>query len=955
MAKQRIYLDEDPTYYGKTLDDIVVTAPSKYQQSYYSPWDKQWYGIGYGGKQVPIAMPTENVVSSPEEFMKYKQARAKQDDIGGWHQLGDQVENLMWTIMPTDASNALFDTVDLAGNIMRGGWHHLRHPIQSFTKDAKAIKDIGKSAYELGKGAYNYLNYPRRLKQYRERVRKLYDLVAELDKNTKLTLEEQKWDKLGRKLDRMRPANSSWTNGYVNPNIHDINLNKMTPEDIANFIDAYNVDPNVMQYYNPELKTFAFSSLASLQFNPKRVVTVGGVDLPNPTTGSLDHFYVPDNPLVNSNAKELNALEASGLQVSSNPISTNYSAATPKLPENYVNALKRNMNYMQSQLPGSKPFGSAATVADGQLYHVTNDIDFIMTEADAVKHADFKNWHDKGNGFGMRWDHPTMGPIDINIIKETADGKAYNSLAHELWSQQDPKGYAEYMKKYAGAGNALDTNVPLPVNSKTLYDNYDPVVKSIFDSFGSSKHKHVGRSFYFLNYADVDKLDKAFHGYLGYITGGNFTPNKIPLSAFSDPVKNAKYISELKLKGIDASQFVNSPERMKLLFDYATYDKTFLGRGVSNSRNILRDLREWSLGTGGSAKGVGLNTVIGGDSGYSGWGNVYGILQSKTLPKFAENTPEGIIKALNDFNTPSTKPLSSSQVDDVLNLAKKHNLTDFNLDTSKPVTLQEVLNATAYKGGKDYGNFFEELTDKFGVDIITNGLYGPQLYASAKNGLPVMQLIPNGMDVPMSRKGREDILATLGATGPSTRTTPEAPNEIKDFIRKAYDRKRVFGEYVPTTPYDKIKSRMDKLRWDKRNKLVKERRKWEDERGKARDYDKIRRVSRKLAKAENRLDNIQQYSIISGAGGALLGLGIGGTSQSFNVRKKYARINALRELGNLSSYPFRPEPNAAVRNLGAYGSPIDNMIKIRNNDARFKAKFKDREKKKNSLIYRGRQ
>lgn len=78
--------------------EFSVTAPYTQPYTYYSPWDKQWYGIGYGGAQVPVDNPGKYSLSL-DDYMKLKQERAKSDDVGGWHQLGDLVQELGWALV----------------------------------------------------------------------------------------------------------------------------------------------------------------------------------------------------------------------------------------------------------------------------------------------------------------------------------------------------------------------------------------------------------------------------------------------------------------------------------------------------------------------------------------------------------------------------------------------------------------------------------------------------------------------------------------------------------------------------------------------------------------------------------------------------------------------------------------------------------------------------------------
>lgn len=104
-------LDNDDIIYGGRAKvegqpvEFSVTAPYTQPYTYYSPWDQQWYGIGYGGAQVPVDNPGKYSLSL-DDYMRLKQDRAKSDDVGGWHQLGDQIEDLGWILATAPMSEA---------------------------------------------------------------------------------------------------------------------------------------------------------------------------------------------------------------------------------------------------------------------------------------------------------------------------------------------------------------------------------------------------------------------------------------------------------------------------------------------------------------------------------------------------------------------------------------------------------------------------------------------------------------------------------------------------------------------------------------------------------------------------------------------------------------------------------------------------------------------------------
>ena len=521
--------------------------------------------------------------------------------------------------------------------------------------------------------------------------------------------------------------------------------------------------------------------------------TTGNISVPNFKTGKTETFYIPER--FGKSTKYISGKY---------PFEIGTVVGDPKIkhlpPQEYTRLTKDNIDeIIKNYLTEAKPFGSSVLVSEGKINHGTHDYDFIMSLNDAKNHPDFNKWYPKRYDKSNRvitygYEHPKYGELDINVIHEN-DGKAFGSLANELSIEQNPKLYADWRKK--DLINNKESDV-VPQSAKELLTNMNPSDKTLLDMMFSGKNKHVDRLYDRLNYEDVDEVSKQIDNYYNVVLGGKYKKPNIPLSEFTDPEKNAKMLQGLK--GINVDKVKYEPERVKMLVEYMAGDKFFNGRGVDprTDNTLLNSMNKWMAEThGGTANGVGLNTVVGGDSGY---GNVY----ASIIPKGSKSYDD--VKTLDDLrnvinhNTGNIK-LSNEDRNFINKAIKEANeerlkqgLKPIQLDDDNNFNLADVLEATEYQKGEPLKKLLNKIYERFNVPAIANKEFGYKgQYASLTTDQDIdniAQLFSHDIDRPKSILNRGYNLSTVNS------------NEVENTQRR-------IKEISKRSAYGKTKERID--------------------------------------------------------------------------------------------------------------------------------------------------
>lgn len=683
-------------------------------------------------------------------------------------------------------------------------------------------------------------------------------------------------------------------------------FSKMSRDDVDAFLHLKTPNADKMLAgFDSSTGTFTFPKDSIARLNPNMAVKTGNITIIDAATGKPTTFYLdPINDtaaLPSATYRQMHLYNGKAIPFFESETTSNKVAQAihPEAPTEYLEAVGKNIDYVTQQaIPGSKVFGSSANVRAGNLYHDASDIDVITTRARAKKHPEYKNWQGKrsdtnGNTITYKYDHPTAGDLDINVIDETKDGFAVGDLAHELYAQLYPDRYRELMMEAArktatGEGAPVTTNIPLDVSAEELLSKYDPVNKSIVDAFASSKDKHMGRALYLLNYGKTEDVQKGFNSYMNYLLGGKYKPSSVGREAFSDPATNAKLIESWGVKGINPENFVNDPDRMKMLFDYKIYEDTFLGRGVLDTYggenvDIIKSLTYWYPETqGGTANGVGLNTVLGGDSGH---GSVYATLRPKEFETLQQNSIAGVEKAIQQVHAETQ--LTPEQVDFVNKLANKLKLP---IKTFSPDNTwwRDVLRETQMATGKNYKEFINTINQEYNIPIIRSYGYDNR-YASVMRDLAedeITQIFPRGLDRPVGASQRGNSSAVI-------KRVDDLGEELSDITRSVSNSTHILpskhAEYNPVK-FNRLSKKYSDLLED-RKKLVKE------------DTDMYDRHLEKLTKKYQQLEKINEAkSIAKLAGISLSGVTalVGGTKAAYDSNRRLKRLQAEDALSTLA-------------------------------------------------------
>lgn len=485
----------------------------------------------------------------------------------------------------------------------------------------------------------------------------------------------------------------------------------------------------------------------------------------------------------------------------------NTSQVGAQIPNEYVQGLQHNIQFLRNRFPGFTPFGSSVGVADAGFPHVTHDIDGFIT----------KDNFDKIKGFNKtayRFDRQSnpitykinigdkygeAGDIDFNIIdKDPKTGLATGDNALELYSQLFPDDYQRALQE----AMTKDIDNPIIQINKTpdeLLAGLNPTSKTIQDSFEidftlPNKGKHVDRPLLYLSYADADKVREGLHSFAKSYLGSNvqLAPIIDP-KYFSDVNKNKELLQQWNI-GVNVNSVANDPKKMQNAFDYWVLNNTTFGRGVNvstlpkrNTTTLKQAMTTWNPESiGGNANGAGLNTVLFGNSGH---GDYYGFLQPQ-LNIEGLTDPLDITKALqrqfgNTKFTDSERTIANSiqggtrEVDTPK--AFLHSIPSAGTEADQKLKqLSAQLNIDAIPSGSTYGNSlyyslarpFTESTDRV---FLTKGRGIPANSNIRTNYLPNSSITSK----------YDDLIRRINIFQPSGQSPIKKPlNKRFDLLRK---------------------------------------------------------------------------------------------------------------------------------------------------------------------------
>ena len=488
-----------------------------------------------------------------------------------------------------------------------------------------------------------------------------------------------------------------------------------------------------------------------------------------------------------------------------------------EIPEQFENVLKHNIEYLKEMFPGAKPFGSSTTSAYAGTPHATHDIDLLMSDTDFVSQVEKKLGGRTGSGWSVSskpnntgfedtYTHSLgeqygdAGNIDFNIIyTDPNTGMASSTMGTrglELFKQFFPADYRSAVMESMRTGN------PIVINKtpKELIDAYDPVTKTILDSFSSNKIKHVPRAEAHLTTTDPQYVSKALDLYAQEKLGGQAQRIPTTREMFTDVQSNRRIFDELGYKGVDKETVVNDPDKMKNLVDYWYYHNSIFGRGVSSGTLIKTDpnkdamsyidnaFREW-IGAGGNANGAGLNTVTLGDTGY---GDVYGYIQPK-LSFDESQTAEQLIQSAKRQLGYYSYQFTDAEKQQIVEILRKHGqlINPDNIDTP-----QELLKSM-FSDTHSSKEALQEISDNLGIRALSKeALFGNSGRYNSMTGnveqTDALMYSPRSLqESPVS-----DVIRDRQTAQQATRSEDDLKQEIQQIAKRRWDsvRKQLFDQ-----------------------------------------------------------------------------------------------------------------------------------------------------------------
>jgi len=286
-------------------------------------------------------------------------------------------------------------------------------------------------------------------------------------------------------------------------------------------------------------------------------------------------------------------------------------AVLPEATPEYVSTVKKNIDFIETQIPGAKVFGSAKNVAETNVPHIIGDYDVIMSQSQYDKFA--KANPPVGNK-GLADLHNIPGaaegvaPIDINVIQEKG-GKAIGERAEELFKQVAPDEYYAAVRKSIKSKSELK----IPYSSQELVDMTNPTTKSVVDAYESTKDHHINKIDALINYGKPSVVSQGQEQFVKSLVGSKGSiGHQFPLEQLSNVETNKEILDKINFIG-NKALVAADPERMQLAINDYYINNSILTRQVDKGKidKIEAAIKEYHPGAGGGAiNGIGQNHVM---------------------------------------------------------------------------------------------------------------------------------------------------------------------------------------------------------------------------------------------------------------------------------------------------------------------------------------------------------
>jgi hypothetical protein len=600
-------------------------------------------------------------------------------------------------------------------------------------------------------------------------------------------------------------------------------------------------------------------------------------------------------------------------------IKTIDNATLPQASPEYSATVKKNIDFIETQIPGAKVFGSAKNVAEAEVPHIVGDYDVLMSQTQYDKFAK-ANPSVGNNGFAELHNIPGAAkgvePIDINVIQEKG-GKAIGTRAIELFKQVSPDEY------YAAAKKAIKSKseIKIPYSSQELVDMTNPTTKSVVDAYESSKDKHINKIDALINYGKPNVVAEGQQQFVKSLVGSKGSiGHQFPLEQLSNAEKNAEILNKIDFIG-NKSLVAADAERMQLAINDYYMNNSILARQVDPGKinKIEAAIKEYYPGAkGGAVNGIGQNHVMLGHP-FHGDGN---IISMKQLGMDLDTSdPMSYINSI-EHQTSGEKLFSEEERTILSNI-----LADIKMDDRFKYTANQSENTSQLIENLPYSDEGKKALYEFGkrtnrTIVKKDRQYGNSTYASTlrdfDEAIDAMQYqLSDSKNALKSFRQRADAAAYATSAQPTIsrdlELLPKQFNAIKGYVEGGIDRAKLRLDEL-SKQRRKISEDIEALSDKAYNKKYKEEiEKLNQFREKIdKESDQIAQMRRDLFDRKVHLNKLAEkmktVGILGGGTATVIGLGIYGYKENERINEEFNKELNIRK----KYYPKDKQTNSGV-------------------------------------------
>jgi hypothetical protein len=600
-------------------------------------------------------------------------------------------------------------------------------------------------------------------------------------------------------------------------------------------------------------------------------------------------------------------------------IKTIDNATLPQASPEYSATVKKNIDFIETQIPGAKVFGSAKNVAEAEVPHIVGDYDVLMSQTQYDKFAK-ANPSVGNNGFAELHNIPGAAkgvePIDINVIQEKG-GKAIGTRAIELFKQVSPDEY------YAAAKKAIKSKseIKIPYSSQELVDMTNPTTKSVVDAYESIKDKHINKIDALINYGKPSVVAEGQQQFVKSLVGSKGSiGHQFPLEQLSNVETNKEILNKIDFIG-NKSLVAADAERMQLAINDYYMNNSILARQVDPGKinKIEAAIKEYYPGAkGGAVNGIGQNHVMLGHP-FHGDGN---IISMKQLGMDLDTSdPMSYINSI-EHQTSGEKLFSEEERTILSNI-----LADIKMDDRFKYTANQSENTSQLIENLPYSDEGKKALYEFGkrtnrTIVKKDSRYGNSTYASTlrdfDEAIDAMQYqLSDSKNALKSFRQRADAAAYATSAqptiSPDLELLPKQFNAIKGYVEGGIDRAKLRLDEL-SKQRRKISEDIEALSDKAYNKKYKEEiEKLNQSREKInKESDQIAQMRRDLFDRKvhlNKLEeNMKTVGILGGGTATVIGLGIYGYKENERINEEFNKELNIRK----KYYPKDKQTNSGV-------------------------------------------